>query len=147
MHLRNNYHCHGNNDLTHLSQLLLITFTTTSAVGEAILELRAIRNWETDSVHVVQQILVARSLLIHDLLVNLENESLRLMDEDASVSALRIQAAKVSLKALHREHAERVDRAGKAEKADSMLGEEEEEVRSFGEDEAEGSGQGAAASD
>ena len=95
---------------------------------------------------VVQQILAARSLLIHDLLVNLENESLRLMDEDASVSALRIQAAKVSLETLHREHAERVDRAGKAEKADSAFG-EEEEIGSFGEDEAEGSGQGAAASD
>ena len=57
------------------------------------------------------------------------------MDEDASISALWIQAAKVSLEALHKEHVERVDRAGKVEKADSAL-EEEEEVGSFGEDKA-----------
>lgn len=96
--------------------------------------------------HVVQQVLVAQSLLIHNLLVNLENKSLQLMDKDMSVSTLQIQATKVLLEALHKEYVERVDHAEKAEKADSAL-REEEEIGSFGEDKPEGSGQGVVVSD
>lgn len=49
---------------------------TLVSVGEAILGFCTIRNQEMNSVHVMQQALIVRILLIHDLLMNLENKSL-----------------------------------------------------------------------
>ena len=111
---------------------------TSISLGEAVLELRAAQERESSSVRIATQILEARNLLIHDLLVNLEAESVKLMVVESDVSVGRILAAKAALERLGREEAGPVDK-GKGK------GKEEDEDE--GEDEAEGSMRGAAASD
>ena len=103
-----------------------------------MLELRAAQERESSSVWIATQILEARNLLIHNLLVNLEAESVKLMAVESDVSVGRILAAKASLERLGREEAGPVDK-GKGK------GKEEDEDE--GEDEAEGSMRGATVSD